>query len=93
MKNILFFSIIHIVFLQTTKTLNLLSTNEEIKQKMFNIIKEHSKKYSPKLWQISKRLINNLNGIINFQMINIPISELKNLKSKYNLPQQLSNQL
>ena len=93
MKNILFFSIIHIVFLQTTKTLNLLSTNEEIKQKMFNIIKEHSKKYSPKLSQISKRLINNLNGIINFQMINIPITELKNLKSKYNLPQELSNQL
>ena len=92
MKNILFFSIIHIVFLQTT-TLNLLSTNEEIKQKMFNIIKEHSKKYSPKLSQISKRLINNLNGIINFQMINIPIKELKNLKSKYNLPQELSNQL
>ena len=57
MKKLILFSILHIVLLQTiNSTPNLLATYEENKQKIFQIIKEHSKKYSQNL----PKIINNL---------------------------------
>ena len=48
MKKLIVLSILQIVFLQlaTTTTPNLLASYEENKQKIFNIVKEHSKKFS-----------------------------------------------
>ena len=93
MKKLILFSILHIVLLQTiNSTPNLLATYEENKQKIFQIIKEHSKKYK-KLPSNHKQFIKNLNGFTKFKMTQIPISQLNNLKSKYGLPQELVNQL
>ena len=93
MKKLILFSILHIVLLQTiNSTPNLLATYEENKQKIFQIIKEHSKKYQ-KLAQNYNQLIKDLNGFTKFKMTQIPISQLNNLKSKYDLPQELVNQL
>ena len=94
MKKLILLSILHIVLLQTiNSTPNLLATYEENKQKIFQIIKEHSRKYSQKLTQNYNQLIKNLNGFTKFKMTQIPISQLNNLKSKYGLPQELVNQL
>ena len=93
MKKLILFSILHIVLLQTiNSTPNLLATYEENKQKIFQIITEHSKKYK-KLPSNHKQFIKNLNGLTKFKMTQIPISQLNNLKSKYDLPQELVNQL
>ena len=93
MKKLILFSILHIVLLQTiNSTPNLLATYEENKQKIFQIIKEHSKKYK-KLPNNHKQFIKDLNGLTKFKMTQIPISQLNNLKSKYGLPQELVNQL
>ena len=93
MKKLILFSILHIVLLQTiNSTPNLLATYEENKQKIFQIIKEHSKKYQ-KLAQNYNQLIKDLNGFTKFKMTQIPISQLDDLKSKYDLPQELVNQL
>ena len=93
MKKLILFSILHIVLLQTiNSTPNLLATYEENKQKIFQIIQEHSKKYQ-KLAQNYNQLIKDLNGFTKFKMTQIPISQLNNLKSKYDLPQELVNQL
>lgn len=93
MKKLILFSILHIVLLQTiNSTPNLLATYEENKQKIFQIIKEHSKKYK-KLPNNHKQFIKNLNGFTKFKMTQIPISQLDDLKSKYDLPQELVNQL
>ena len=94
MKKLILFSILHIVLLQTiNSTPNLLATYEENKQKIFQIIKEHSRKYSQKLPKNYKKFIKDLNGLTKFKMTQIPISQLNNLKSKYGLPQELVNQL
>ena len=94
MKKLILLSILHIVLLQTiNSTPNLLATYEENKQKIFQIIKEHSKKYSQKLPKYYNQLIKDLNGLTKFKMTQIPISQLNNLKSKYGLPQELVNQL
>ena len=93
MKKLILLSILHIVLLQTiNSTPNLLATYEENKQKIFQIIKEHSRKYQ-KLTQNYNQLIKNLDGFTKFKMTQIPISQLNNLKSKYGLPQELVNQL
>ena len=94
MKKLILFSILHIVLLQTiNSTPNLLATYEENKQKIFQIIKEHSRKYSQKLPKNYNQFIKDLNGLTKFKMTQIPISQLNNLKSKYGLPQELVNQL
>ena len=94
MKKLIVLSIFQIVFLQlATTTPNLLATYEENKKNIFNIIKEHSKKYSQNLSPKHKTLIKDLYGITHFKMTQIPISQLKSLKSKYGLPQELVNQL
>ena len=94
MKKLIVLSIFQIVFLQlATTTPNLLATYEENKKKIFNIVKEHSKKYSQNLSPKHKTLIKDLHGITHFKMTQIPISQLKSLKSKYGLPQELVNQL
>ena len=94
MKKLIVLSIFQIVFLQiVTTTPNLLATYEENKQKIFQIIKEHSKKYSQKLSPKHKTLIKDLHGITHFKMTQIPISQLKSLKSKYGLPEELVKQL
>ena len=94
MKKLILFSILHIVLLQTiNSTPNLLATYEENKQKIFQIIKEHSRKYSQKLPKNYNQFIKDLNGFTKFKMTQIPISQLNNLKSKYGLPQELVNQL
>ena len=94
MKKLILFSILHIVLLQTiNSTPNLLATYEENKQKIFQIIKEHSRKYSQKLPKNYNQFIKDLNGLTKFKMTQIPISQLNNLKSKYDLPQELVNQL
>ena len=94
MKKLIVLSIFQIVFLQlATTTPNLLATYEENKKNIFNIVKEHSKKYSQNLSPKHKTLIKDLYGITHFKMTQIPISQLKSLKSKYGLPQELVNQL
>ena len=94
MKKLILLSILHIVLLQTiNSTPNLLATYEENKQKIFQIIKEHSRKYSQKLPKNYNQFIKDLNGLTKFKMTQIPISQLNNLKSKYGLPQELVNQL
>ena len=94
MKKLILFSIPHIVLLQIiNSTPNLLATYEENKQKIFQIIKEHSRKYSQKLPKNYNQFIKDLNGLTKFKMTQIPISQLNNLKSKYGLPQELVNQL
>ena len=94
MKKLIVLSIFQIVFLQlATTTPNLLATYEENKKKIFNIIKEHSKKYSQNLSPKHKSLIKDLHGITHFKMTQIPISQLKSLKSKYGLPEELAKQL
>ena len=94
MKKLILFSIPHIVLLQIiNSTPNLLATYEENKQKIFQIIKEHSRKYSQKLPKNYNQFIKDLNGLTKFKMTQIPISQLNNLKSKYDLPQELVNQL
>jgi len=94
MKKLILFSIPHIVLLQIiNSTPNLLATYEENKQKIFQIIKEHSNKYSKDFPKNYKKFIKDLNGLTKFKMTQIPISQLNNLKSKYELPQELVNQL
>ena len=71
----------------------LLESYEQNKKKMFNLIREHAKKYSKGLPKTHEKLIRNIQGITEFKMTQIPISQLHTLKSKYGLPNELINQL
>ena len=65
----------------------LLESYEQNKQKMFNLIRQHAKKYSHGFPKTHEK------GITEFKMTQIPISQLHTLKSKYGLPNELINQL
>ena len=71
----------------------LLESYEQNKQKMFNLIRQHAKKYSQGFPKTHEKFIRNLQGITEFKMTQIPISQLHTLKSKYGLPNELINQL
>ena len=54
----------------------LLESYEQNKQKIFNLIREHAKKYSKGFPKTHEKLIRNIQGITEFKMTQIPISQL-----------------
>ena len=77
----------------TIKSPTLLSSYLQNKKQIFNLVREHAKKYSHGFPKSHEKLIRNIQGITEFKMTQIPISQLHTLKSRYGLPNELINQL
>ena len=71
----------------------LLSSYVQNKKQIFNLVREHAKKYSQGFPSGHERLIRNMQGSTEFKMTQIPISQLHTLQSRFGLPQELTNQL
>ncbi len=96
-KFLIFFIILPILLCEQIEipqiTNEIMKSSGQNKAKIYQVIREHSKKYAKNYPSGYEKLIKNLNGKIEFNVNQILPNELNVLKEKYGIPNELSGVL